>query len=380
MPLLWIALVAAQLAGPPVDQEVIVTARPLSALRADWEQCLRAGCPPRVEMDRAMAYAEGQLISGEYRGSWRTLRITKQRNMRYAETLPLDVARIARASSRMANLNGEPVMSRVNAFETVGALRRGLLSSDARILMAKLDIGDAYIPDGKVDFALAKYASIAKEAMRAKKPAVVADATFRRAVLFTALTAFQPMYRSSARKAINQLIASADPAFASYRDPARLVAINLMPARQQKGALETMVASLTPRAPDDLLLAYAPPLDPSKLVVESPDRNAAQQWADIRYEITADGRVRNPTTVRASPDFPGFLSKAAATSLMERRYAPLTLPAGSTDVVHYARYTFVFDPVASGTREDGSISRVPKSDNTPRVDVFDLGTELVRRD
>lgn len=375
-----VAILAAQAAGPPIDEpsvdgEVVVVARPLKDLASDWQACIDRGCPPKVEMDRAMAYAEAQLSAGDYGGSWRTLRTTKQRNMKHAEGLPLDVARIARATSRMADLNGEPPVARYNATETVAALRAGLTSADGRILLAKLDIGDAYVPERKFDFALAQYARVSREAKQKGLMPLVAEAEYRRAALLVGLSQDEPKYRSSARRALDGIITSGEPAMQGYRDMARLTAINLLPEKKQQAAMLAVIPTLAPTSADKLLLVWAPPIDFEKLVVTPPARNAPQQWLDVRYRIAADGSVHDVAPARQAPHLDPVLRDAAVQSLGERRYARVAIAADDTGPVRYARYTFVLDtaPAKVGFRIPGKAKR-------PRADVFDLGTQLARRD
>lgn len=375
--MILLAALLAQAAGaaaaaPP---DVVVPARPLAELRADWEACLAGRCTPQEEMRRALNYAEAQVVGGDYPGGWQTLRTAKHRNLRYAEALPVQVATVVKASARLAGLNGQPLGSRVGMIDGVDSLKKGLDSDDARVLEARLDIADAFVPEGRIDAALNQYRRVEQAAREAGLPAVVALTQYRYAVLLTGLGVADGghMYLPDARRALARIVASPDPAMAPYRDSARLVQLNLVPAPKRLAAVDAMLPTLTPVPPDQPVLAYAPAVDLRWLVADQPPPGEVQQWADVAFRIKPDGRVVDVAATARSPHLPQPWLDAAARTIGERRYLPLQLPADDPGVRHVARATFVFD-VASATG-----TKLAASSDLPRVDIVDMGEPIARR-
>ncbi len=374
MSLLLALLMQAAPAAPSTTADIVVTARPIKELRADWQACLAGHCMPTQEIARALALAEAQVREGDYPGGWATLRKAKNRNLRYAETLPVPVARVVRASARLAGLNGQPVVSRVGMIDAVDALKKGLDNEDARVLVARIDIADAFVDEQRIDAALDQYLRVEKTARAAALPAVAAMARYRYAMLLTGLSTSSSggrgLYLADARRELARIAASDDPAMAEYRDTARLVALNLLPEKKRQAAVDDLMPALTPRAADSLVLAYAPAVDLSRKVVAPPPPGEAQQWADIAFRIAPTGRVTDVAPIARSPHLADGWLDAATKALGERRYVPLALPPGDPGVRHAARVTFVSDEaVKTG-------SRMAVASDQARVDIVDLG-ELV---
>ena len=370
-------LLALLLQTAPQIVDVVVTARPIGELRIDWEACLAGRCTPQHEMRRALVYAEAQVMAGDYRGGWATLRTAKGRNWRYAETLPVPVARVVKASARLAGLNGQPLASRVGMIDGVDALKKGLESEDARVLVARLDIADAFIPEQRVDAALDQYRRVEKDARDAKLPAVAAMARYRYAMLLTGLATTESgrdrdgtYYGTDARRELARIAASDDPAMAEYRDSARLVALNFLPERKRLAAVDAVLPTLAPRPADSLVLAYAPAIDLRRVVVGQSSAGEAQQWADIAFRIAPNGRVTDVVPIKRSSHLAqGWLDRVTK-AIGERRYVPLQLPPDDPGVRHAARVTFVLDETSA------TGSRLAQRNAQARVDIVDLG-ELI---
>lgn len=348
------------------EQEVVVRARPLGDLEADWRACLSSGCAPREEIARALALIEAEVRAGDYRGGWGTARTAKRRNLRYADTLPVPVAQVVRAAARLADLNGEPEAARVGMIDTADTLRKGLNSTDERVLLARLDIGDAFVSESQVEFALNQYSRVARAAQKLGKGAIAAEARFRGAALMTWLSDGQPAYRADARTALKALAESDDPAILPYRDLARLLAINLLPSRKQAAAVDALLPGLTPTTPGQPVLAWAPRVDFRRM---APSMSASdyQQWADLGFRIGRDGRVVDVSPLRHSSHLDATWLAAVVQTFSQRRYVPVALAADSPGSSRVARITFVAD---SGSQTgSGLVTRA----SSPRIDIVDLG-------
>ena len=345
----------AQMPAPPkvsedaVPHEIVVTAEPLSKLQRELDTCLARHCAPKEDIDRSLAYAEGQFVAGDYYGSRQTLLAARRRNARFAAELPVEVSSLHRANARLAGLNGASDQERIDTFDMVGALKAGLDRRDAKVMLARMEVGDLEARQGRPDNALDTYHRIAAQAHRANLPAVEAFALFRKAALLSAVAQSNASYRSSAREAIAEVERSTDPAFAPFRNGARLIALRMLPAKKQAAAAGAILATIEPVDTVRPLLAYAPPIETDSMTVTS-DGSDNSEWADVAYTITSDGLVSDVHPVRTSARLNDRWLAIALKALRERRYVPVKTKTmiGFPRVV---RLSFVNDMVnTKGTR------------------------------
>ncbi|AOH83392.1 hypothetical protein AWL63_04815 [Sphingomonas panacis] len=332
-----------------VPHEIVVTAEPLSKLQRELDTCLARHCAPKEDIDRSLAYAEGQFVAGDYYGSRQTLLAARRRNARFAAELPVEVSSLHRANARLAGLNGASDQERIDTFDMVGALKAGLDRRDAKVMLARMEVGDLEARQGRPDNALDTYHRIAAQAHRANLPAVEAFALFRKAALLSAVAQSNASYRSSAREAIAEVERSTDPAFAPFRNGARLIALRMLPAKKQAAAAGAILATIEPVDTVRPLLAYAPPIETDSMTVTS-DGSDNSEWADVAYTITSDGLVSDVHPVRTSARLNDRWLAIALKALRERRYVPVKTKTmiGFPRVV---RLSFVNDMVnTKGTR------------------------------
>lgn len=327
----------------PDNQEVIVTGVRLADLKRSLDDCLATKCAPSEDIVRSLAYANGQFVAGDYEGSRRTLRAARGRNGRYAKSLPVEVANLHRAGATMSGLSGLLDAERSTLFDMLDALKAGLPSSDARILLGRLEIADAHARAGRINDALPRYEAIMRRAQGASLPVVGAVAQFHRAVLLAAAADRVPAYIEGARIAQRDIVQTTDPRLAPFRNGARLLlAGNLRDTTRRHAALEAGMAQMEPVALDKPLLVYAPRID------LEPDQFGAAEgtktlWIDVDYTILPNGKVADVHPIGRSEQFEQQWADAVATMVAQRRYMPMLRPDGDVGTERKERFSFVSD-------------------------------------
>ena len=368
--MITLALILAQAAAPqtgPADPaDVVVIGRRPADTGAALAACIARDCPPKEEIAASLAHAEAQMITGDYQGSRRTLLSARGRNGRYAASLPVDVSDLHRANARLADLNGLRESGRIGVFDIVDALKAGLSRDDERVMVARLEVGDAFAKAGRYKAATLHYRAIAGRARDAGMLLVEGMALFRRAALLAALASVEPDYRYSAKQAAADVTRSGDPAWAPFREALRLVPA-LLTARTDKGvALDAVIKDMAPRPPDKPELLYAPVLEPNDIGFGAARGDEEVEWVDMSFRISRVGTVEEVRQARASDGLPASWVEAITKSLRARRYAPVQLAPGEPGPRRIERYAFVSD-LAKGT---GSGMRVRSA--ARRIDVMDL--------
>lgn len=356
-------------ASPPaarqdVPRDIIVTAEPLSKLRRELDECLARHCPPKEDIGASLAYAEGQFVAGDYQASRATLLAARTRNARFAARLPVEVSSLQRANARLAGLNGASDQERISTFDMVDALKAGLHGQDARIILARLEVGDLEARRGRLPDALNTYRRVATQARRANLPAVEAFALFRKAGLLSAIARSDPSYQSSAREAIAAVLQLPGPAYADFRNGARLIALRMMPAKKQATAADTVLATLEPVDTGRPLLAYGPPVETAGMTTATMGNDSAG-WADVGFTITSAGSVTDIRPIRTSAHLnPTWLAEALK-ALKGQRYVPRKTTS-ATVVPHVVRYSFVNDLI------DVKATRLQERSNAVHVSEIDM--------
>lgn len=362
-------LMAAAQAAPAQTgpgRDVVVTARPLASYRADVEACIARHCPPKQEIAASLAYAQAQLLAGDYAGSRSTLLKARGRNARFAAELPVDVSDLHHANARLADLNGRPETARIGMFDVVSALEAGLPDDDSRVMAARLIVGDEFAKAGRLYGALSHYRWVEKLSRQANIPLVVGMAKFRSAALLATIASVDPGFQIRARRAADDILRASDPDWAVFRNGMRLVPVYLARRDKQPALLDAAIASLEPQTAEAVQLVYRPQIDLAKVGEEAARGDADTQWADVGFRIAPDGRVADVAVLRRSERLPDRWLAPALESLRGRRYAPLRLPPGSPGLTRMERYSVVSDLVAiKGTL-------MPVRASVRRVDIMDL--------
>lgn len=359
--------------GPVEDQaSIVIYGRKLEDAQNALTACIARSCPPKEEIERFLAYAGQQFAAGDYKGSRRTLLRAMHRNARYAATLPKEVSLLHRANARLAGLNGLVGQERVGVIDAVDALKKGLPKDDPAIMLQRLEVGDSYAKQARLNAALAQYRWVADQAVKARQPPVEGMALFRRAVLLSAVASVQPLYVKAARGAVAAIQRRQEPAFLPYRNGTRLMAAMLAKSKDKDAAVDAALAGLE-KMPGDVepVLLYEPPLDMRDAVFGAGYGNDKTQWADVSYRITPDGKVADVHILRASPTLDRTWLGIAMRPLQQRRYAPRpNLAATDPGTFKVARYSFVSDLITdTGTH-------ITRRSSQRRVDVTDLASPM----
>lgn len=347
--LLLAALQAANPAVPPppgrAPNDIVVTGVPLSKLKQALQDCLARKCLPREDINRTLAYAEGQFVAGDYEGSRSTLNAARHRNGRFAAALPLDVADLHRAAGRISGLSGRVGGEQSATFDMIDALKAGVSKGDERVLMARLELGQAYARAGQFNDALERYGTVKRQARRLSLRRVEGMALFQEAVLLSAVARSYPPYRDNAKAAVRQIQQTSDPEMALFRNAVRLIDVQLLANPQKRtAAMEAALAHMEPVATNRPMLLYSP-----RVELSTNDFGAAHgsdtEWADIGFVVAQDGTVKNVETLSTSKNLVPHWLAMVTRSVEQRRYMPMSLPEEAPEKHRVERYSFVSDRV-----------------------------------
>ncbi|MFX7620706.1 hypothetical protein ABTJ52_20035, partial [Acinetobacter baumannii] len=79
-------------AATNAQKPIIVTAIRLKDSADAVRRCVERHCPPDQDIAAALAHAENQFLSGDYRGARNTLNAARGRDRRFASKFPVQVA------------------------------------------------------------------------------------------------------------------------------------------------------------------------------------------------------------------------------------------------------------------------------------------------
>lgn len=325
----------------PQDPVIVVTGTPLSETKAGLEACITRHCPPKEEIDAALAHAENQVIQGDYAGARRTLSKARHRNNRFAKELPIDVADLNRAYGRIANLNGQPDMGRLSQIVALSSLKQGVGSLDNRVLMQRIMVGDEFARVGRYRAAEDVYRRVEKEARRTSQYEVVGTAMFRDAALYATIASVLPEFDATAEDKIRRIERSKEEQLRPFRDATKILRANLAALNGDDERLSQVIADMPRRAAADPLLVYAPLINSTRIAARS-GGSETPEWADLRFEIDRDGKVRQVEVLRDSGNVAGNWVDLAREAISGRRYAPLDLPPNEV-AERVERYSYVND-------------------------------------
>jgi hypothetical protein len=325
------------------DTAIVVTGTPLSETEKRLRDCLERQCSPREDIAASLAHAENQFVAGEYRAARRTLAASHGRNARHAATLPVEVADLDRAYGRLSNVSGFPDFGRILQIDSLDALKAGLDSSDSRILIQRLMVGDEFAGTGRLRAAEDIYERVAREAKKKGKLRVMGFAMLRHAVLLGAVASVDPIYRPRAEGRLRRLLDTTDPQLADFRTAGALLRASLTTYDKGPRAIDAAIADLGSHRFTQAVLVYAPPL---QLAESGEDKSAVAadkpQWIDLRFRIAPDGRVHDVETLRESEELGGGWPALVRKAVAERRYAPMTIESAD-GLVKIERFSFVRD-------------------------------------
>ena len=165
------------------DREIIVIGQSLKDTEKVWQDCIARGCKPDEEIKAALAHAENQFITGDYRDARSTLTKTVGRNRKFGEQYPIEVSDLFRANSRIAEHLGEGDAFRMSVLDMRDTLREALPSDDPRVMVAQIEVGDSRSKLGYPKEAVRVYKDVAEKALAAGQTRVATFANLRRYLL-----------------------------------------------------------------------------------------------------------------------------------------------------------------------------------------------------
>ncbi|MEN2785882.1 hypothetical protein ACFOKI_10250 [Sphingomonas qilianensis] len=348
---------------------------PLERSDALLRACLARSCPPKDDIDASLAHAENAFVAGDYTTARTTLLASIRRNRKYAATLPVDVSDLMRAQSRVAVHLGEKNSYLSSTRDVVDALKAGLPDSDARILDARIAVGDSQAKIGNINTAVGIYRSVIKQAQKYDLAQTAAYAQLRIANLYSSLAKQDVLYREAADRELAALSTRTDPKLARFSGAAKVLQARTAARRGDMSQVDRLVDGLRAAAEITPILLYAPPLVPDRLPGNSPlvsvtnrilTTNVDKQWVDIGFWIGTDGKVSDVEVLRESPALSGKWVEPVKTALIGRRYTPFTPKTGTSGMQRVERYTLTaFWSIKLG-------SRMRSRDPETRIEMLDL--------
>ncbi len=363
------------------DRPIVITGTRLPDLRKALQACLDRNCPPDQDVDATLAVAETQFVDGDYRGARDTIGKSIARNRRYAKSYPVAVSDLLRSDSRVAAHLGDRDGFRFRTYDTVTALKAGLPDDDARVVAARIEVGDMLVRLGRIEEATKTYLDVERDAAKDGLTMLSGLARLRIVALFTQLAARSPSdYLGLARKSAAVLTGSADPAMRPFAQAARILMAKLDARNGDPAAINRLIADLPMIKGSTVpVLIYAPPIKtatapPAQFFNFGAGRGARAnydgEWVDIGFWVAPDGRVTDADVYRSGngkyqPDWAVPILEA----IRGRRYAPLDMALSLPGVLRVERYTWT----AWQTKETGS--RIDTREAQPVIEMLDLSVD-----
>ena len=369
--LLVLAIFAADPAPTGQKDTVVVTAQSLSSTERNLADCLARKCTPREDIDASLAHGENLFIAGEYAEARRVLRKSRSRNMRFAATLPVEVADLNRAYGRISAFDGYSDNSRLAQIESLEALKAGLDRDDARVLLQRLMIADEYLRAGRLTAADDVFSTVEKQAVAAGLPRVQGLTMLKQAGVYATIANVLPEYRATARHRLNRLMKTTDPELAPFRDAANTLQAQIAGERKDEKALNAIIAAMDRSNDTAPRLVYAPVIDlqrdaPSLSSVVIQRGDDQPQFIDVNFEIDRDGRVQDVDIVRKTDTVEGYWPELVREAVAGRRYVPIGPKVKPSQLLRTERFSLVFN-VATLTG-----SRMPSRSPRGRIISLDL--------
>jgi hypothetical protein len=366
-----IALTAADpaIAGDNKDG-IVVTGKSLGDTEADLKNCIARACPPDEEIRVALAHAENQFITGEYRDAKSTLYKTVGRNRKFGSEYPIEVSDLFRARSRVAEHLGEPDDFRLAVLDMRDILRKNLPADDARAMVAQIEVGESRAKLGYPKEAIRIFDDMEAKAQDAGHNRVAAYAALRRLLIQYDIAIDNDAF-GQMKSAVAGLRELADSPRAGAEDFAMVAEVVLARLDRQAGRQATTEAIIKRFAEKGgatrpILLAADPVKIPNgrdlSTGMEEVGRRTMQgeastkiigstglqltpgsfedRWLDIGFWVNANGLVGDVEVLRSSGEL--HWSKWVADSIKSRIYAPLSTKGREASPGFYMveRYTY----------------------------------------
>jgi hypothetical protein len=365
----------------PANREIVVIGQSLKDTERAWQDCIARGCPPDQEIRAALAHAENQFITGDYRDAKTTINKTVGRNRKHGGQYPIEVSDLFRASSRISEHLGEADQFRLAVLDMRDTLREGLTEGDPRAMVAQIEVGDSRAKLGYPREAIRIYRDVAEKAFKAGQARVGTYADLRRYLLEYAV-ADESNYKADMDKALDGLQKMADGPPAGAEDFGLVAAVTLARLDRKAGNTDS-TAAIVKRFADrgganrPILLSAEPIKLPdtagldqkSGNVLAISQGNIEDRWIDVGFWVNANGLVSDAEVLRSSGN--SRWSKLVIDSIASRIYAPLKSKGDAAAPGFYMieRYTFTarYMDEVTGTRirQRSPVPRIERIDITP---------------
>lgn len=365
----------------PANREIVVIGQSLKDTEKAWQDCIARGCPPDEEIRAALAHAENQFITGDYRDAKSTINKTVGRNRKHGGQYPIEVSDLFRASSRISEHLGEADQFRLAVLDMRDTLREALPESDPRAMVAQIEVGDSRSKLGYPKEAVRIYRDVAEKAFKAGQARVGTYADLRRLLLEYAV-ADESNYKADMEKAIAGLKKMADTPPAGAEDFGLVAAVTLARLDRKAGNTDS-TAAIVKRFADrgganrPILLSSEPIKLPDAVTLEGRNGNVLgisqgnieDRWIDVGFWVNANGLVSDTEILRSSGN--SRWAKLVLDSINSRIYAPLKSKGDAAAPGFYMveRYTFTarYMDEVTGTRirQRSPVPRIERIDITP---------------
>lgn len=363
------------------DREIIVIGQSLKDTEKALRDCIARGCPPDEEIRAALTHAENQFITGDYRDARSTLGKTVGRNRKHGEEFPIEVSDLFRASSRIAEHLGEGDLFRLSVLDMRDTLREALPDSDARVMVAQIEVGDSRSKLGYPKEAIRVYENVAEKALAAGHARVATFANLRKLMLEYIL-ASDTDATGDINKAIQGMRQIADNPLAGAEDFGMVAEVTLARIDREGGKNESTAAIVKRYAEKGgvtrpILLSSAPikMADQGGLeqkggnVLTMSQSSMEDRWIDIGFWVNANGLPSDIEILRSSGNTKW--AKSVSDSVGSRIYAPLKAQEDGTAPGFYMveRYTmtarYMDEVTGTRIRQRSPEVRIERIDITP---------------
>jgi hypothetical protein len=383
------ALIAALLASAALPafaadeqaREIVVIGQSLKDTEKAWQDCIARGCPPDEEIRAALAHAENQFITGDYRDARSTLGKTVSRNRKHGDEYPIEVSDLFRASSRIAEHLGEGDLFRLSVLDMRDTLKGALPENDPRVMVAQIEVGDSRSKLGYPKEAIRVYENVAKDATAAGHVRVATYANLRKLML-EYVYAGDTDDKGEMKRAIAGLRQIAEKPVPGTEDFAMVAEVTLARIDREGGKNES-TAAIVKRYADKggvsrpILLSSQPIKMPDQAgldtkggnVLTMSQGNMEDRWIDVGFWVNANGLPSDIEILRSSGSTQW--SKLVSDSIASRIYAPLKAAEGDTAPGFYMveRYTmtarYMDEVTGTRIRQRSPVARIERIDITP---------------
>jgi hypothetical protein len=378
---LFVSTSAIATADEQKNREIIVIGQSLKDTENAWQACIKRGCPPDEEIRAALAHAENQFITGDYRDARSTLSKTVGRNRKHGDEYPIEVSDLFRASSRIAEHLGEGDAFRLSVLDMRDTLKDALPESDARVMVAQIEVGDSRAKLGYPKEAVRVYENVAAKALAAGHNRVSTFANLRRLMLEYTMAASTDAKGDEA-KSIAGLREIAQKPLAGAEDFGMVAEVTLARIDREGGKSES-TSAIVKRFADKggasrpILLSSEPIKKPDTVgldqkggnVLATSQGNLENRWIDVGFWVNANGLPSDVEVLRSAGD--KRWSKLVTDSINSRIYAPLKVKDNDTAPGFYMveRYTmtarYLDEVTGTRIRQRSAETRIERIDITP---------------